>query len=77
MHHHSDSGRIALFFETRKWEGKIINAEPDKCAGWNWFPLTDLPSPLIPYTADALAFYRKDEPYAERGWKEPADQYFL
>jgi hypothetical protein len=25
-------GRLALFFEVRKWSGEINDAEPDKCA---------------------------------------------
>jgi len=33
MHHHTDSGRIALFFEVTHWDGEPANREPDKCAG--------------------------------------------
>lgn len=34
MHHRTNEGRMALFFET--WTGEILNREPDKCAGWRW-----------------------------------------
>ncbi len=68
MHHHTDSGRIALFFDVARWQGEPVNTEPDKCAGWDWFPLEDLPEDMIPYAAEGLARYRKGEVYSERGW---------
>lgn len=68
MHHRTDSGRIALFFETTRWDGEPTNREPDKCADWEWFSLSDLPADMIPYAAQALMHYAKDEFYAERGW---------
>jgi 8-oxo-dGTP diphosphatase len=71
MHHHTDSGRISLFFEVTRWEGEPDNREPDKCARWDWFTLTDLPADMISYTAHALAHYTKGEVYTERGWEQP------
>ncbi len=71
MHHHTDSGRIALFFEVTRWHGEPENREPDKCASWNWFTLTDPPAGMIPYAAQALTHYTKGEIYAERGWDQP------
>jgi 8-oxo-dGTP diphosphatase len=47
MHHRTDSGRIALFFEVTRWHGEPKNREPDKCASWDWFALTDLPAEMI------------------------------
>jgi mutator protein MutT len=69
MHHRTDSGRIALFFEVTRWDGEPVNREPDKCAGWDWFALTDLPTDMIPYAAQALAHHAKGEVYADRGWE--------
>ncbi len=68
MHHHTDSGRIALFFEVTRWDGTPSNREPYKCAGWGWFALTDLPADMIPYAAQVLTHYAKGEIYTERGW---------
>lgn len=28
-------------------EGEVQNREPDKCYGWEWFPLDNLPNPLF------------------------------
>lgn len=68
MHHRTDSGRIALFYEATHWENEPTNSEPDKCAGWDWFPRTGLPAAMIQYAAEALTHYAKGDIYAERGW---------
>lgn len=69
MHHHTDEGRIALFFEAWKWTGDILNREPDKCAGWRWFDLRGLPGPIVTYLAEALLKIAEGIPYSERGWE--------
>ena len=70
MHHHTNSGRLALFFEATDWSGDIINCEPAKCTGWTWHSLDTLPEPIVPYIADALRHIRVHTPYSEGGWKE-------
>ena len=70
IHHWTGSPRAAIFFEVTRWKGQPVNTEPDKCAGWEWFPLTALPDPMIPYAAQAITHYVKSEPYSERGWQE-------
>ncbi len=38
-------------------QGEPVNREPDKNAGWEWFPLATLPTPLFmihPPTLDAI-----------------------
>ena len=70
VHHWTGSPRLALFFEVTTWDGEVTNTEPDKCGGWEWFPLSALPDPMIPYAAQAIGLYRKGEPYSERGWDE-------
>ncbi len=68
MHHHTNSGRIALFFEAAVWSGEIVNAEPSKCAGWEWYDLDHLPEPLLHYIAEALDHIARGTGYSERGW---------
>jgi ADP-ribose pyrophosphatase YjhB (NUDIX family) len=72
MHHHTNSGRVALFFEATKWSGEIENGEPDKCEGWAWYDLNALPEPVVPYMAAALAQIRSRVGYSERGWGSSA-----
>src|SRR4051812_23749050 len=69
VHHWTGSARAAVFFEVTRWRGEPANSEPDKCTGWQWFPLSALPEPMIEYAAQAIAHYVKGEPYSERGWQ--------
>lgn len=69
MHHRTDSSRLALFFETTVWKGKIENREPRKCAGWQWHAANALPSPIVPYVAEALAHVARGVTFSERGWE--------
>lgn len=71
MHHCSDRPRVALFFEATGWQGHPTNREPHKCAGWQWFDLSDLPTEMVDYAAQALGSYLKGVVYAERGWRRP------
>jgi ADP-ribose pyrophosphatase YjhB (NUDIX family) len=68
LHHVTESARMAVFFEVTRWQGEPANTEPDKCAGWQWFPVSALPEPLVGYATQALAGYLKGEHYGERGW---------
>ncbi|MEO3818768.1 GNAT family N-acetyltransferase [Plantactinospora sp. B24E8] len=70
LHHRTDSPRMALFFEVVRWENEPVNREPDKCTGWFWFPVDDLPTPMVPYGRQALDHYLAGEPYAEHGWPD-------
>jgi len=48
MHHHTNSGRVALFFEATDWIGEVVNCEPAKCAGWTWHSLIRFLNALFP-----------------------------
>ncbi|BCB89825.1 NUDIX hydrolase [Phytohabitans suffuscus] len=67
-HHHTDSGRVALFFEATDWAGEVTNREPDKCAGWSFVDPTDPPAGIVPYITDALRHIAAGAAYSERGW---------
>jgi ADP-ribose pyrophosphatase YjhB (NUDIX family) len=70
MHHHTNAGRVALFFEATDWIGEVVNREPAKCAGWTWHSLDTLPEPIVPYIAEALRRIRGHVLYSEGGWNE-------
>ena len=38
---------ITIFMIVDKFSGELKNLEPDKCEGWQWFDLNNLPSPLF------------------------------
>lgn len=63
---HDDTGqRVDLFFVAEKWEGEIINKEPNKCDGLEWFPLNALPVNMIHYVRHALECIQKGITYSE------------
>ncbi|MER7750832.1 NUDIX domain-containing protein [Kitasatospora sp. NPDC097643] len=70
--HHLDAddgaGRLQLFFAPRAYTGKITNREPAKCTALLWWPLDDLPEPIVGYTADALAQITAGRPLSVVGW---------
>ena len=41
--------RIDLFFEATKWEGEIINNEPEKCDDLSWFDVSNLLHQMLPF----------------------------
>lgn len=47
--------RVDFFFTARSWQGEPRVVEAAKCAGLGWFPLDDLPQPMVPHEAHALA----------------------
>ncbi len=68
MHHRTDSGRMALFFEASDWSGEITNTEPDKCAGWAFHDPSQLDAQIVPYIGKALQHIASGEFYSEGGW---------
>jgi 8-oxo-dGTP diphosphatase len=66
MHHRS--GRLALFFEARKWSGDLCNAEPDKCEALDWMASDRFPENVVPYAVAALRSIRNGETVSAYGW---------
>ncbi len=60
---------LMLFLTAEKWEGEIVNMEPEKCSDLQWFPLDALPDNTIPYIRQALEHVRKGVTYSEFGWE--------
>jgi 8-oxo-dGTP diphosphatase len=68
MHHRSNDGRIATFFEVTRWRGEPDNKEPDKCAKLQWFDLDLLPGNIIPYAHHAIRSYNAGSIFSLYGW---------
>ncbi|WP_437066857.1 NUDIX hydrolase [Streptomyces sp. enrichment culture] len=60
--------RLQLVFRARRWVGEPEVREPDKCAGWGWWPLDALPEPIVGYTRAAIEGIRQGSLYTEMGW---------
>lgn len=41
--------RLDAFFEVRRWQGEPTRREVDKNDAMGWFPLRDLPAPMVPH----------------------------
>ncbi|MFJ8586638.1 NUDIX domain-containing protein [Streptomyces sp. NPDC093595] len=66
---HADAEpRIHVFFRATAWRGEPEVREPDRCVRWEWWPLEDLPEPLVPYTRAAIDGIRAGRSYSEMGW---------
>lgn len=68
IHRLSDAERVELFLSTKKWSGKIVIKEPDKCDDLSWFHLNKLPSNTIPYIKRALQRRSNHLWFEEIGW---------
>ncbi len=49
---------VTLFFDCLEWEGVVVNREPLKCSGWDWFPPHALPTPLFLPIQNLLTTHR-------------------
>ncbi len=59
---------VDFFFTCEHWQGEVVNAEPDKCEGWHFFDLNNLPSPLSPSQKAAIDAWRMGKKYIEFGF---------
>ncbi|OQD57314.1 hypothetical protein BM536_004840 [Streptomyces phaeoluteigriseus] len=60
--------RLQLVFRARTWRGEPRVLEPDKCLGWEWWPLDALPEPMVGYARAAVEGIRDGRAYTELGW---------
>ncbi|MGF0173202.1 NUDIX hydrolase [Streptomyces sp. Marseille-Q5077] len=73
VHHWTgeDDPRLHLFFRVNRWAGHPVNTEPHKCAGLDWYPLDDLPRPMVDFTEVALRLFRQGVAFSCVGWPDP------
>ena len=56
--------RVDFFFQAWSWSGDPHIVEPAKCADLRWFPLSDLPHPVVPHELSVLESLRDGPPTA-------------
>lgn len=65
---HDETGdRVDFFFKADKWNGEVINAEPEKCDDLKWVDYDELPENMTPHVKDAIESYRKGVFFKELG----------
>lgn len=62
--------RVDFFFTARSWTGDPVLQEPDKAHDLGWFPLSALPTPMVPHETVVLAGLREGglPPYTSFGF---------
>jgi 8-oxo-dGTP pyrophosphatase MutT (NUDIX family) len=58
------NGFLTVIFAARAWDGEPVNAEPRKHSQVAWFPVSGIPTELVPDRREALLSYLRspDEP---------------
>jgi len=59
---------VHVIFEVRKWDGELINAEPDTHGELAWFDPLRVPENTVPMMKTAIEAWIKKEGYADHGW---------
>jgi 8-oxo-dGTP diphosphatase len=61
---------IDFYLVAKKWEGDIVNAEPNKCDKLEWFSFNKLPKNTLPYIKKAIHNYTKNIIFDTCGFKK-------
>ncbi|MBU0596988.1 NUDIX domain-containing protein [Patescibacteria group bacterium] len=64
----NDKEFIQFYVVCKKWDGELINNEPDKCEEIKFFPINNLPDNMVPYIRDAIGKVLSGTTYYEYGW---------
>ena len=68
MHRRDGDERVDFFVHFQKWDGEIVNAEPQKCDDIRWVNMDELPDNTIPYIRRALRNHQEGIEFDEFGW---------
>jgi len=67
---HNKREFIQFYTICKKWEGELVNNEPNKCSELKFFPIDDLPSNIVPYIKDGIEKTLRGINFYEYGWEE-------
>ena len=67
---HNDREFIQFYAICKKWDGKLVNNEPDKCGELNFFPINSLPENMVPYVRDGIEKTLSGINFYEYGWED-------
>lgn len=66
----ADGERIDYFLTAKKWQGEVINMEPNKCDDLSWFEIENLPDNTIKYIRFAIENYKKNIKFSSYGFEK-------
>jgi len=61
----SDQHYIQINFVINDYEGLIENTEPERCEGWEWFDLNQLPSNIFPPHVAIIEAYKQNKQFSD------------
>ncbi len=56
---------VSVNLFTNEFEGNLSVKEPDKCESWDWYELSEIPSPQFDASEFAIECFRKEVFYLE------------
>ena len=59
---------IDFFFIAKRWENEIVNNEPHKHSDLGFYPLDNLPGPILPFIEFGLKQALAGNKFGEFGW---------
>lgn len=68
MHRIEGEERVDFFVRVHRWQGEIVNVEPDKCDDLRWVSLDALPDNTIAYVRRAIENHLNEISFDELGW---------
>ena len=68
MHKNVEEERVSFFLAASRWQGDVINMEPDRCDDLSWHSVHDLPPNMVPYVRQALENFLNGRFYSSWGW---------
>ncbi|RJO79367.1 NUDIX domain-containing protein [Nocardia panacis] len=76
IHYRAPEGhaRIGFVFHADGQNMNPVNQEPEKCSALDWFPMNELPDPIVPYTAAAIEMFCAGIQFGVCGWSDSAGQ---
>lgn len=63
-----DHERVDFFFVADKWQGEIVNMEPNKCDDLAWFSIKNIPENTVGYIKQVITNWQSKIPYSEWNW---------
>jgi ADP-ribose pyrophosphatase YjhB (NUDIX family) len=61
--------RLCLYFKITNWIGNLVNTEPEYADNFDFYPLDDLPQPLMPELVSAFRAIKEKRALDEFGYR--------
>ena len=60
--------RVCLYFKINRWTGELTNQEPDQADNFGFYPVDNLPGPLMPELASAFKAIKENRSFDQFGY---------